>query len=363
MLESLAHDVRYAARSLIRQPGVTVLAVGILALGLGLNAAVLAVAYGVLWRPLPYPAADRLVTISEVDQRDGRESAVWLGRIDEWNRRLRTVRMAGYLTRERVVRGAGPTRVRAVATVTEGFFEVLAVPAVAGAVPRLAVGDGRAVVSAELARAVEDQTGRPAVGQAMTIGDGRYDVVAVMPAGFGFPSAEVDAWVADQPDFRGERGAVGRMGDGVSLAQVRDDAARVAREDLAARGVPGVDRWGAAVARSRRCCLATSGPCCGCRWRRPCSCSSWRARTRRPSSSGARLPAGGSSPSASPSARDWPAWSGPRCLRVWPWPRAGSCWASWQPGSVCKCSQRRLPACRASVPSPSIRRSCSPASS
>ena len=248
MLQSLAHDIRYAARSLIRQPGVTVLAVGILALGLGLNAAVLAVAYGVLWRPLPYPAADRLVTISEVDQRDGRESAVWLGRIDEWNRRLRTVRMAGYLTRERVVRGAGPTRVGAVATVTEGFFEVLAVPAVAGAVPRLAVGDGRAVVSAELARSVEDQTGRPAVGQAMTIGDGRYDVVAVMPAGFGFPSAEVDAWVADQPDFRGERGAVGRMGDGVSLAQVRDDAARVAREDLAARGVPGDDRWGAAVA-------------------------------------------------------------------------------------------------------------------
>ena len=53
MLESLAHDIRPAARSLIRQPGVTVLAVGILALGV--NAAVLAVAYGVLWRPPPYP--------------------------------------------------------------------------------------------------------------------------------------------------------------------------------------------------------------------------------------------------------------------------------------------------------------------
>ena len=131
ILESILYDVRYAARSLVRQPGVTVLAAGILALGLGLNAAVLAVAYGVLWRPLPYPAADRLVTISEVDLRDGRESAVWLGRIDEWNRRFRTVRMAGYLTRERVVRGAGPTRVRAVATITEGFFEVLEVRSLA----------------------------------------------------------------------------------------------------------------------------------------------------------------------------------------------------------------------------------------
>ncbi len=59
MLESILHDVRYAARSLVRQPGTTALAVGILALGLGVNTAVLAVAYGVLWRPLPYPDADR----------------------------------------------------------------------------------------------------------------------------------------------------------------------------------------------------------------------------------------------------------------------------------------------------------------
>ena len=248
MLESILYDVRYAARSLVRQPGVTVLAAGILALGLGLNAAVLAVAYGVLWRPLPYPAADRLVTVARVDARDGRESAVWLGRIDEWNRRLRTVRLAGYTTRERVVRGAGPARVRSVTTVTEDFFEVLGVPAVEGGVPRLAGGDGRAVVSAALARAVEDETGRPAVGQAMTIGEGRYDVAAVMPAGFAFPSADVDTWVPDQPEIRGDLGTVGRMRDGVFLAQVRDDAARVAREVLAVRGASDDDRWGAAVA-------------------------------------------------------------------------------------------------------------------
>ena len=247
MLESILHDVRYAARSLVRQPGVTALTAGMLALGLGLNAAVLAVAYGVLWRPLPYPAADRLVTVARVNRENGSEAGVALGRIDEWNRRLRTVRVAGYNARERVVRGAGATRVREVATVSGGFFEVIGVPAVEGAVPHLVGGDGRAVVSAALARAVEDETGRPAVGQAVTIGDSRYDVAAVMPAGFAFPSAEVDAWVADQPDFRGDLGTVGRLRDGVSLAQVRDDATRIAREDLAARGVPGLDRWGAAV--------------------------------------------------------------------------------------------------------------------
>ena len=245
MLESILHDVRYAARSLVRQPGVTALAMGILALGLGLNAAVLAVAYGVLWRPLPYPAADRLVTVARVYLENGSESGVFEG-IDEWNRRLRTMRVAGFHARERVVRAAGATRVREVATVSEGFFEVIGVPAVKSAVPRLAVGDGRAVVSAALARAVEDETGRSAVGQAVTIGDGRYDVAAVMPAGFAFPSAEVVAWVADQPDFRGDRGTVGRLRDGVSLAQARADATRVVRDDLAARGAS-VDSRGAAV--------------------------------------------------------------------------------------------------------------------
>ena len=246
MLESILHDVRYAARSLVRQPGVTALAVGILALGLGLNAAVLAVAYGVLWRPLPYPAADRLVTVAQVYLEDGSESGVPLDRLDEWNRRLRTVRVAGYHTRERVVRAAGPARVREVATVSEGFFEVIGMPAVEAAVPRLAGGDGRAVVSASLARAVEDETGRPAVGQAVTIGDGRYDVAAVMPAGFAFPSAGVDAWVADAPASTGGRGTVGRMRGGASLAQVRDDATRVARDARDARDAPG-DLWRMAV--------------------------------------------------------------------------------------------------------------------
>ena len=129
MLESILHDARYAARSVMRQPGTTALAVGILALGLGVNTAVLAVAWGVLWRPLPYPDADRLVTVAPVNQEDGSESAVRLDRIDEWNRRLGTMRVAGHAARERVVRGAGPPRVMEVVNVTGDFFEVVGMPA------------------------------------------------------------------------------------------------------------------------------------------------------------------------------------------------------------------------------------------
>ena len=235
MLDAMLHDVRYAARSLVRQPGTTALAVGILALGLGVNAAVLAVAYGVLWRPLPYPDADRLVTVAQVYAENGSESGVSFDRFDEWNRGLRTMRLAGHNARERVVRGAGPTRVMEVASVTGNFFEVLGVPAARGVAPRFAAGDGRAVISASLARTFDDETGRSALGRTMTVGDRRYEVAAVMPAGFGLPSAGIDMWLGEPPTGPTGRGSyqlVGRLRDGSTLAQARDDATRVVRETL-----------------------------------------------------------------------------------------------------------------------------------
>ena len=151
-----------------------------------------------------------------------------------------------YDTRERVVRGAGPTLVTEVATVAGDFFGVLGVPATQGVVPRLVNGDSRAVVSAALSRTLENQNGRSAVGQTLTVGDGRYDVAAVMPAEFGFPSAHVDMWLAAPavaPEGSGSYQVVGRMRDGATFAQVREDAIRVARETRDAGG----DGWSAAI--------------------------------------------------------------------------------------------------------------------
>ena len=246
MLESILHDVRYAARSLVRQPGTTALTVSILALGLGVNTAVLAVAWGVLWRPLPYPAADRLVTVARVYAERGSELGVRLDRIDEWNRRLGTMRVAGYAARERVVRGAGPSRVMEVANVTSDFFEVVGMPASHGVAPRFAAGDGRAVVSASLARTLEDESGESALGRTLMVGDGGYEVAAVMPPGFGLPSADVDVWLgapAVAPAGWAYYQLVGRLRDGSTLTHARDDATRVARETLEYRP----DMYSAAV--------------------------------------------------------------------------------------------------------------------
>ena len=102
------------------------------------------------------------------------------------------------------------------------------------------------MISAPLARTLEAEGGGSALGRTMTVGGRRYDVAAVMPAGFGFRSADVDVWLSEPPDAPSGWGVyqlVGRLRDEVTVAQARDDATRVARETLDYRA----DLYSAAV--------------------------------------------------------------------------------------------------------------------
>src|SRR5215469_1278684 len=62
-LEGLARDLRYATRTLLRTPGFSLVAIVVMAIGIGASVALFTVVRSVLLRPLPFPQADRLVAL------------------------------------------------------------------------------------------------------------------------------------------------------------------------------------------------------------------------------------------------------------------------------------------------------------
>src|SRR5260370_20454022 len=70
-LESLARDLRISLRTLRRTPGFTVIAILVMALGIGANVALFTVVRGVLLKPLPFHDPDRLVMLYEAGLHEG----------------------------------------------------------------------------------------------------------------------------------------------------------------------------------------------------------------------------------------------------------------------------------------------------
>src|SRR6266498_3259835 len=192
-LEQSAQDVRYAFRQLIRNPGFAATAVATLALGIGLNTAIFSVAYGVLWRPLPYPNADRLVIIPSAQQTEtgAKTFTTWAPvSYEALRRRVTTLdQLAAYSSINAQLTGRGEPRQLNALDVSPNFFATLGVNPARGRAfltgAAAADDDRTAIVSDRLWRT--SLKADPAiVGQSISI-DGRpRTVVGVLPPDFSF---------------------------------------------------------------------------------------------------------------------------------------------------------------------------------
>ncbi|HEX6050089.1 MAG TPA: ABC transporter permease [Gemmatimonadaceae bacterium] len=209
LLETVAQDIRYAARTLIKQPSFTIVAITALGLGIGATTAIFSVVNGVLLRPLPYAEPDRLVTLLHYGQ-DPVAPANYL----DWKRHSTTFSSMGaaeYWSGN--VIGDITERVQGL-RVTAEILHMTGVRPILG---RIFVPDDE-VASAERPAVLawgywqrRFAGSRDVLGQQLVIDGVSYRVIGVMPRGFDFPmfwATGVQVW---SPLTFGER-ATSRRG-------------------------------------------------------------------------------------------------------------------------------------------------------
>src|SRR3954451_10024266 len=135
-MDTLLQDIRFGWRLLRRTPGFTASAVLALALGIGATTAIFSVLDRVVLRPLPYPDADRLTMVWEVNDGKGlsheRISAVNFGDYRGLSQVFEDGAAWWYPQLTLTEAGHEPLRVNAIET-TPNFFSVLGVQPVLGA--------------------------------------------------------------------------------------------------------------------------------------------------------------------------------------------------------------------------------------
>lgn len=227
-------DVLLAIRWLRRNQLLTLAITGILGLGIAASTAVFSVVDPVLLRPLPYPAADRLLAVTEstpkrvFDVIPAADFRYWSERTGAFDHIVPFRKDMVTITNV-----PAPDQVWAIRTAGR-LFDVI------GATAKL----GRTLVDSDQNVAVLSHRlwtsmfhADPAiVGRAITISDETYIVAGVLPADFEFASGGVDLWLPLRvtPESNFTVSVLARLKNGVSLERARADLEISARE-LSAR--------------------------------------------------------------------------------------------------------------------------------
>ena len=230
-IAALGQDFRSALRTLRRNPGFSILAVLVLALGIGASTAVFTVADAVLFKPLVFAEPDRLVSFESVWPTNGtRRSTVSLPDVMDWRAGSSAFSTLAYYRRSQqaVIVGDAAYFADVVRTSPE-FFRLLGVTPLMG---RFFAPDedasGRSIV-------ISHDFWRTRMGQSpevlnttVRIGNTAWLVIGVLPPKFTYPEG-AELWHlsdAVKKEYREPRGTISwtvlaRLADGVSIEQAQ----------------------------------------------------------------------------------------------------------------------------------------------
>ena len=241
-MNGFMQDLRFALRQLVKNPGFSTIAVLTLALGIGANTAIFSVVNGVLLSPLPFPKADRIVTMYQNKPNFPTGSISYPNFLD-WQRENHSFgALAAYRWSDGSITGVGqPERVKA-ERVSATFLPILGVNPILGRnfTPDedRRGADGTAILSEGLWKR-KFGSDPNIIGKRIIVGGQGRTIVGVIPDSFrliiqNFNSPDllepigedVDAGFFRRDSFWG-MDAIGLLKPGVSLAQARDDMQRV----------------------------------------------------------------------------------------------------------------------------------------
>jgi putative ABC transport system permease protein len=238
---TLLKDLRYSLRTLYKAPGFTIVALLVLALGIGANTAIFSVVNSVVLRPLPYPDADRLALIWETDLKDGikREGPSSPNFLD-WREQSQSFEeMALLEVGTGTVTGDGEPEQVTGLRVTTNFLSMLGARTVLGRTFTTAEGAGQARYPvAVLSNGYWKRhfgSDPHAIGKTFIMNSEPYTVIGVLAPDFyhplptdlyvPWPIAQLRAKDRVSHDF----GVIARVKPGISIAQAQAELSTVAR--------------------------------------------------------------------------------------------------------------------------------------
>lgn len=189
-----APDLSLAFRNIFRRPGFAIVAITLMALGAGANAAVFSVVRGVLLRPLPFPDPDRLAAI-------GPGTFVTVDEVAFWRARTRSFQHIASLSPGWMLgltaEGGEPLKVIG-GRVSDNLFQTLGATATMGRAiePGDSVEGRHRVVVLSHGLWRSRFAGDPqAIGRGIQLDQEPFTVVGVMPAGFEVFEPGTDLWI------------------------------------------------------------------------------------------------------------------------------------------------------------------------